>query len=206
MLKNYIFDFGNVLANFYPEQLTAPFVQDKELCRKISEVVFDRILWDPLDAGKITDEALKEEICKRLPPKWAEIGCRVYDNWISSLTPVAGMTELVEEMKRADMNLYLLSNISIGFAEGHRQVPWICELLSGFRGCVFSGTIGITKPGKEIFDYLLKTYSLKADECLFIDDSIMNIKGAETVGINGYLFDGDAEKLRDYLVYNKCRI
>ena len=67
MIKNYIFDFGNVLGNFYPDWLTAPFVQDEALLRTISDVVFDRALWDPLDAGRITDEALKAEICHKLP-------------------------------------------------------------------------------------------------------------------------------------------
>lgn len=196
LIKHYIFDFGNVLANFYPDWLTAPFVKDETLLRTISDVVFDRALWDPLDAGNITDEALKAEICKRLPSEWAELGCLVYDNWIASLTPVEGMPELVEDMKKAGMNLFLLSNISIGFAEGYRNVFWIRELLEGFRGCVFSGLLGMTKPDREIFTHLLTTYSLRAEECLFIDDRASNIRGAESIGIHGYLFDGDVAALR----------
>ena len=196
MIKNYIFDFGNVLGNFYPDWLTAPFVQDEALLRTISDVVFDRALWDPLDAGRITDEALKAEICHKLPEEWGELGCRVYDNWIATLTPVEGMPELIEDMKKAGMNLYLLSNISIGFANGHQNVPWIRDVLTGFCGCVFSGNLGITKPDRKIFKYLLKTYSLQAEECLFIDDRESNIKGAEVLGINGYLFNGDVNALR----------
>lgn len=199
MVQNYIFDFGNVLGNFYPEQLTAPFVQDEDLCCKISAVVFDRALWDPLDAGEITDEALKTEICKGLPEQWAELGCRVYDNWIFSLTPVEGMQQLIEDLKQAGKKLYLLSNISLGFAKGYQEVPWIRALLSGFSGLVFSGNLGITKPNRQIFEHLLKEYSLKREECLFIDDRKVNIDGAEAAGIKGYLFDGDAEKLRNHL-------
>ena len=48
MIKNYIFDFGNVLTNFYPDKLTEPFVTDKEARKYISDVVFDRIYWDGL--------------------------------------------------------------------------------------------------------------------------------------------------------------
>ena len=36
-------------------------------------------------------------------------------------------------------------------------------------------------------------------ECLFVDDSEKNIRGAVAVGINGYLFDGDAQRLKKEL-------
>ena len=53
----------------------------------------------------------------------------------------------------------------------------------------------MVKPNKEIFEHLLGKYNLNADECLFIDDSEKNIEGAKALGINGYLFDGNAVKL-----------
>ena len=90
-----------------------------------------------------------------------------------------------------------MSNISIGFANSYKNVKWIKELLDNFDGIVLSGTIGMVKPDRSIFEYLLSKYSLKADECMFIDDREINIEGGEAVGIKGYLFDGDAEKLRD---------
>jgi len=34
----------------------------------------------------------------------------------------------------------------------------------------------------------LDRYSLKAEECVFIDDSEKNIKGACSVGMNGIIF------------------
>ena len=38
MIKNYIFDFGNVLAEFYPAKLTAPYVPDEETKASILEL------------------------------------------------------------------------------------------------------------------------------------------------------------------------
>ncbi len=199
MIQNYIFDFGNVLANFYEEMLTEPYVPDAELRKTISEVVFDRVYWDKLDDGSITDDEVKAEIRRRLPEEHRELGCLVYDSWVKTLTPVSGMKELVTDLKHAEKKLYLLSNISIGFGETYGEVPWIGELLGKFDGLVLSGEIGMVKPNREIFTYLLETYSLKAEECIFIDDRAENLKGAEAVGIAGYLFDGDAEKLRESL-------
>ena len=56
MTKNYLFDFGKVLARFYPDELTAPYVPQPERCVKIAEVTFDRAYWRPLDEGTITDD------------------------------------------------------------------------------------------------------------------------------------------------------
>ena len=197
MIKNYIFDFGNVLCEFYPDRLSAPYVENPHDLKEISEVVFDRLYWDRLDDGTITDEEVKKEIRSRLSGKKGEIGCKIYDNWVFNLTPVSGMESLIEDLDRKGCKLYLISNISIGFAENYYKVPWMKNLLSKFDGLVFSGILGKTKPGKEIFEYLLGKYSLKSDECIFIDDSQKNLDGAKAVGIKGCLFDGDANSLND---------
>lgn len=200
MAKNYIFDFGNVLANFYPDKLTAPFVKDDKERKIISDVVFDRLYWDKLDDGSISDDEVKANFGNRLPKDMTEIACKVYDNWINSMTPISGMQELIYDIKKAGKKLYLLSNISIGFAESYKDVKWINDLFACFDGLVFSGPIGLIKPNKEIFEYLLNTFSLTADECLFIDDSEKNIMGAKAVGIKGYLFDGNADGLRKMIL------
>ena len=129
MIKNYIFDFGNVLAEFYPEKLTKPFVENEKLRNEISEIVFDRLYWDKLDDGSITDEEVKAGILSRTDEKTGEIACRVYDNWINSLTPVPNMEKLIDDSRKTDKKLYLLSNISIGFAEKYGEAKWIKELL-----------------------------------------------------------------------------
>lgn len=198
-MQNYIFDFGNVLTVFDPDQLTAPYVTDAQMRKMVREVAFDRLYWDPLDWGTITDEEIKADICRRLPEGLREVGCAAYDGWVHNLTPVAGMEKLVADLKKTGAKLYVLSNVSVGFANTYKEVPWIRDLFSLFDGIVLSGTIGIAKPGKEIFKYVLKTFDLNAEECLFIDDSAKNIEAAKVLGIDGYLFDGDSEKLRSTL-------
>lgn len=199
MIKNYIFDFGNVLAQFYPDKLTAPFVKDEETNKRIREVVFDRLYWDKLDWGHITDDEVKAGICSRLSEEDGKIGCMVYDNWVKTMIPVKDMEKLVKDIHNSGSKLYLLSNISIGFAKTYCEVKWIKELFDNFDGLVLSGTIGKAKPNKDIFEHLLKEFDLNPDECLFIDDSPKNIEGAKEVGIDGYIFDGDAHKLREFL-------
>ena len=78
-------------------------------------------------------------------------------------------------------------------------MPWIKDLFSYFEGIVLSAPIGLIKPDVEIFEYILNKYDLKREDCLFVDDTLINIEGAQKAGIQTYHFDGDAEKFRKYL-------
>lgn len=199
MIKNYIFDFGNVLARFYPLELTTAVVGDGAVAKKISEVAFDRLYWDKLDAGTITDDEVKEGFKARLDEKEYELAVKVYDNWIHNLTPVPDMREIVSDLKSNGKKIYLLSNISLKFANEYKETPWIKELLSEFDGIALSAEVQAVKPERKIFEVLLKKFALNAQECLFIDDNAANVSGAKNVGIEAYLFDGDAKKLREFI-------
>lgn len=199
MICNYIFDFGNVLARFCPPEMTAAYVPDAADAAAVCEAVFDRLYWDKLDDASITDDEVIAGFCSRLPKRLHEVACRLYDHWDELLPPIAGMAELVAEIKAQGGKLYLLSNISVGFTEKYTRVPWLCELFSQFDGLVFSGPLHIKKPDHAIFDHLLRTYALKAEECLFIDDAPQNIAAAKACKIVGYCFDGDAAALKTAL-------
>ena len=202
MIKNYIFDFGNVITEFIPEKLAEPYIEDKSTLKTVCDVVFDRLYWDKLDVGTITESEVKNAFSDRLPNELYDTACSVFDNWINHLTPIKGICDLIAELKNKNSKLYLLSNISVRFSNEYKNVSWIKDLFELFDGMVFSGTIGLVKPGKDIFEYVLNEFNLKADECLFIDDSLKNIHGAEQMGINGYLFDGDTEKLHNFIFNN----
>lgn len=199
MIKNYIFDFGWVLVRFDMDYMTRKYITDDNDCKMSQQVIFDRLYWDRLDDGTIEDEEVKREIKKRLPERLWENACKAYDNWLYNLPFIDGMVDLVKEIKKSGGKVYILSNISIGFAQNYKNVPQLKELFSLFEGLVFSGPLGIVKPSAEIFDYILKKYNLKACETVFIDDSQKNIKGAEAVGIKGIQFDGSAQNLRKQL-------
>ena len=196
MIRNYIFDFGNVLARFDPDELTAVHVHDADTRKTVSDVVFDRLYWDRLDDGSITDDEVKQGICSRLPQELHECACRVYDDWVISMPAIEGMREVVADVKARGGKLYLLSNISIGFAETYAANPAVKDVLGLFDGLVFSGPIGLAKPSRAIYEHLLNRFRLTAEECLFIDDNATNIAAAKAVGIHGYLFDCDVTTLR----------
>ncbi len=200
-LRNYIFDFGQVIVKFDTRYMTSVYVKNNNDIKLVEEVVFDRLYWDRLDAGNITDDEVKKGICSRLPDRLRKEACLVYDKWYENLNFISGMPELIKDIKKNGGKLYLLSNISDTFAQKYETVPKLKEVLGLFDGLVFSAPLGITKPNKEIFRYLLEKFNLKPEESVFVDDNEINVLSAHREGINVYLFNGNVNNLKRYLNY-----
>ena len=60
---------------------------------------------------------------------------------------------------------------------------------------MISALVGRSKPGAEFFRYALDTYSLDPAECLFADDLEPNVLGAQAVGLEACVFNGDYKAL-----------
>jgi len=196
MIKNIVFDLGNVLIRFDEENMVGKYVSDKEDALLLRTVILDRLYWDKLDAGTLSDEEAVEAFKTRLPERLWAVSKEIYYNWIYNIPPIEGMEELVRDLKRENrVRLFLLSNISTYFADNETVLP----ILSLLEKRIYSAVCGMVKPNREIFEYLCKECDILPKETLFIDDNAANIAGAQAVGITGYLFDGDAKKLRAYI-------
>lgn len=192
MIKNFIFDFGKVIVHFDTKYMVKRYVEDEADAALLGEVIFDRLYWDKLDAGTISDEEVISESKKRLPERLHGEVERIYFNWIYNIPEIEGMPALVRRIKSEyGAPVYLLSNISTYFAERKDEVPSIAL----FDRCFFSAVCGMTKPSAEIFGYVCSECGIKPEETLFIDDSEKNVEGARRAGLNAYLFDGDVKKL-----------
>ena len=55
MIKNVIFDFGNVLVKYDPVYIVSGFSDNQEDIQAVASVLFDRLYWDRLDEGTIED-------------------------------------------------------------------------------------------------------------------------------------------------------
>ena len=196
MIKNFIFDFGKVMVEFEPDYMVGRYVTDKDDARILADVVFDRLYWDKLDAGTVSDAEVIEECKKRIPKRLWDALEKIYYNWIYNIPEIEGMSKLVSRIKTEfGAPVFLLSNISTYFAEHKDEI----DCLSLFDKLFFSSVCGMVKPNADIFLYVCRECGIKPEETLFVDDSPKNIAGAEAVGIRGYLFDGDAKKLERYV-------
>lgn len=196
MIKNVVFDFGQVLVHFEPEYMVKQYVTDTEDIKLLSEVIFDRLYWDRLDLGTITDEETIALCRERLPQRLWDVAEKIHRNWIYNIPEIEGMKELIKYIKeRYGVGVFVLSNISHYFADHSGEI----DILNYSNGCVFSARVGITKPDHRIFDHMCKKFGLDPQETMFVDDSEKNINSAIAFGLQGYLFDGDSQKLKSYL-------
>ena len=195
MIKNVIFDFGQVLVRFDPLYMAGRYVSDKEDIKAVASVVFDRLYWDRLDDGTISDEETVEKAKERLPERLHDGVEKAYYNWIYNIPEIEGMREVIEAVKGKGARVFVLSNISRYFAEHEDEIP----ILKLAEKCIYSAVCGYTKPNADMFAYACHTCEILPEETVFIDDSEKNIRGAEAFGIKGYLFDGDAGRLKAFL-------
>lgn len=193
MIQYVIFDFGNVIGSFDAKSLIRRFCGDEADCALLQKAVFHD--WAALDAGKISYADAIARALELLPARLHGTARSFFRDWYRHMPYVAGMPELIAELKGRGIPLYLLSNASVYFAEHLEEY----EALQGFAGIVVSGVLQMVKPEPGLYAYLLEKYALLPEECLFIDDLEANIEAARGSGMQGYIFDGDTARLRAYL-------
>ena len=105
-----------------------------------------------------------------------------------------GMKELVSELA-GSYDLYLFSN-QMQFRTDFIKKTYD---LSCFKATFFSSEMGVMKPAKDAFRIVLNHISTRAEDCLFIDDNMLNIRTARDLGIHCILFTGE-ESLKQELL------
>ena len=195
MIKNIIFDCGKVIMQYDERYIASFFTDNAEDAALLASVGMHRKYWNAFDDGVLTEEVYLEEVKKELPERLHKSVEALSAKWTSHMPPVPGIEAVIKEIKANGKKLYLLSN----FNQRLRGELDLAPSLKLFDGLVISGEVGVSKPDARIYEYLLSTYGLEAGECIFIDDRQDNLDAGEKLGIKGYLFDGDAEKLLAYL-------
>jgi HAD superfamily hydrolase (TIGR01509 family) len=107
--------------------------------------------------------------------------------WTAILpSPVLGSPELLERLARK-YRLMMLSNTNeLHFQHTIEMLP----VLQRFEKFFLSYKIGVLKPDRAIYEYVLTHVDVPAQRILFIDDLEQNVMAAESVGIKGIVFRG----------------
>ena len=193
MIKNIIFDMGGVLIRFTPKETFARYFPDKEDCDRILDVLFRQNVWGAQDEGTMTIEEVAAEACRRLPERLHEQLTTLLLNWWDEMPPLPEMCGFIAELKSEGFGIYLLSNTPPEIHNRMDQIP----ALRYFDGIIASCDWKCLKPDPEIYKILFREFSLKPEECFFIDDTQKNIDGAAAVGMKGHCYShGSVEILR----------
>lgn len=195
MIKNLVFDIGGVLVDWNPRYyFESYFGGDKEKMEYFLKNVCGANMCKILDFGTPLEEA--EALVSGQFPEWSKEIHEYVVHWEEPISgEIAGMRELLQELKSQGYRLFALTNWSdIIFSKVRKKYG----IFSLFEDIVVSGAEHLLKPEPEIYHCLLSRDGLKAEECAFIDDRAENVEGAKAVGMKGIVFEGP-EKLREAL-------
>ena len=188
--KNIIFDFGNVIGKFDGKYIMQQFCGSEEDCSLLCSVIYKK--WGELDKGTLDYDEYIKECLAALPERLADPTRAFFKDWPRYITPKEGTLRFINELVERNVPVYLLSNAPTYFAEWARQY----EVLKKFSGVVFSAPLKTAKPDLAMYHYLFRTYSLKPEECFFIDDLERNIEAGKSLGMDGIIFTGDIEEVK----------
>ena len=168
MIKNIIFDLGNVLIRFRPDLFLSKYTKDKTRITRFMSNIIKSDLWLELDRGIFSLKHAQEKFLS-IYPEETDLIILFFNSWKEILSPILENVKVVEELKLKGYKLYVLSNF---FKEAFKYVRKRYDFFSLFDGIVISSKISLVKPELEIYQYLLHKYNLNPEESVFIDDTV----------------------------------
>ncbi|MGS3175289.1 HAD family hydrolase [Aeromonas sanarellii] len=188
-----IFDLGRVVVSWDPVGIVSA-VRGHQGAAELAERLFNHPDWLEVDRGTLSLHTMARQAQARTGLSAAD-NLAILQAVPASLLPDPAMVALIEELHGAGHALYALSNM------GHASIDWLelQDFWRFFSGKVVSARVRMMKPEPDIYRYLLVSFDLQAEECLFIDDSPANVAAAEALGLRGLVFT-DAPRCRQHLV------
>lgn len=189
MIRNIIFDLGNVLISFRPSE----YLDNKDYPAKRKEIILKDIFhapeWLQLDNGDITLAEAIDAINERSSLTKKEI-VQIFNLRTDLMFPIDQNVNLLPDLKKRGYRLFYLSNFPIDI---FHKIKSGYSFFNYFDGGIISAEVRFSKPHIRIYEILLEKYSLIPEESLFIDDLEINVKTAMMIGMKGLVTHGSNE-------------
>ncbi len=184
MIKNIIFDIGNVLVDFNWK----PFIEGFGYSPKINERIFDATVrskaWAECDRGVLTDDEILGAFIKNDPGIETELR-RIFENFNGLLLQFPYAKGFIKDLQNHGFKVYALSNMSY---KATRECADAMDFLPMLDGYVLSCDVKVIKPDERIYANICDKYSLNPSECVFLDDVSENVEAARKFGMKAIWF------------------
>ncbi len=188
-IKNIILDLGGVILELDVEstirefqKLGFPTLQDADII--LSKYPF----FLEFETGRLTSEEFVEKVLETSNDQVSEE--QVLDAWNAMIRGFRPESIQLLKNLRKKYRLFLLSNTNaiheICYNSQLKKEHGIENLDKIFETVYYSHDLKMRKPDAEIFSYVLRDADLKAEECLYIDDTLVHIESAQSLGIHAY--------------------
>ncbi|MBZ2156637.1 HAD family hydrolase [Streptococcus anginosus] len=192
MIKNLVFDFGNVLIEWNPAKILAAFVKEEDR-KRVKAAIFDSGLWAQTDTGQLTLEAAIQAAQTLLDSSYSATVEAIFTHWYETVDVYHQLQEKIFEWAQLGYGIYILSTTSEIFysVENAGLLPMTKVL----TGKILSYEVGCAKPDKSIYQKLLTQYALHANQCVFIDDLQINLDAAKSLGFETILATSEQQNI-----------
>lgn len=193
MIRNVIFDIGNVLVDFCWQEHIRRCGYAGERARRLGEAMMLSPAWHELDRGVQDEEEILSAFIRNDPELETEIR-RVFADLSTLIRVFPGTEAWIRRLRDAGYRTFYLSNFPAKVErEGADQITF----LAGMDGGILSHRVKMVKPEPGIYRLLLECYGLTAAESVFLDDSPANIKTACELGMQGILVKDQEQAMKD---------
>lgn len=192
MIRNIVFDIGNVLIGFHPmDYLTSLF--GKEKAKRVAGAVFGSGYWPELDLALLSEERILGLFYSAAPDLHDEIR-EAFDRIGECVEKCGWVVPLIDSLRQKGYGVYFLSNMSEHVKTSN---PDAFAFTSHMDGGIWSCDVHLIKPDAGIYNSLFDTYGLVPEECIFVDDHWENISAAKKLGMKGIVFKDRGQLLAD---------
>ncbi|MBE0648374.1 MAG: HAD family phosphatase [Bacteroidales bacterium] len=194
-IRNIIFDFGGVICNIDISITEKAFVDlgIRQFDKEYSVTERDNF-FGMFETGKITPQQFRDTLKHYFDRPVSDR--QLDDAWNALLQEIpASRIALLRNLSKR-YRLFLLSNTNeIHYTKYLKELQEVYSV-SGFEDlfekAYFSHQIGLRKPFREVFDFVVTDAGVNRSETLFIDDSIQHVEGAKKAGLLAYhLLEGE---------------
>lgn len=199
MIKNIVFDIGNVILNFDYMKVISEYTDSIEEKKFILDNIMNSPEWlgySLIDTGFIT----KEEAIQIVQDRTNHINDNLVRNFWNNYNNYAFVDKrvlnLIERLKNKGYKVYLLSNMN-EYTFNKVKASNLFNIVDGY---VLSYLVHQVKPYISIYKTLINKYNLRVSECLFIDDNEKNIDTANSLGMIGRLVKPDNYEDIEYIL------
>ncbi len=194
MIRNVIFDIGNVLTDFRWNEFLQDKGFDEAMIQRIAKASVLSPFWAEFDRGEWDTDKLLKEFAK-LDPEIEDELYRAFGDIREMVTKRDYAIPWIKELKSKGYGVYYLSNYSY---KAYVDCIDALDFIPFMDGGILSFQDRVIKPDAEIYRLLLSRYGLKAEECVFLDDTPANVEAAEKLGFAGIVF-GTREQAQEEL-------
>lgn len=184
MIKNIVFDIGNVLTDYTWEKHVKSFNFGEEECARVIAATVKSPEWNEFDRGVLTTEEVIGLLVENDRQMEAQIR-KMMKNISGLVEKVEYAIPWIKSLQEKGYQVYYLSNFS---EKAHKECAAALDFIPYTQGGILSYQDKLIKPQPEIYRLLLERYGLQAEACVFLDDTLINVQAAEACGMYGIHF------------------